>query len=212
MNKNIHRSVVIAADVAGVPSAVREAQWWAPRTTGTAATGTDRARHAFAARIRGAEAINGARAARAAKAQAAAAAATALPATPATAEPIPPAPASARPGVVEVAPVGMVGGSPDVLRDGVDHLFGPLAAFAPECERTPAAVPTEAAGDVRPVSGHVATYAEDLAGPVLGGVEVLGYGVAAGDVQPVASATGPLAFPVTPEYVHGPQPAPTYSL
>ncbi|MFD5539816.1 hypothetical protein ACFWIJ_18865 [Streptomyces sp. NPDC127079] len=158
MNRNIDRPVVTAADVFGVRSTVQAAPRSALRATGTAATGTDPARHAFAARIRGAEAINGARAARAAKAAAAPQAPTPPHPTPTAPTPI----AAAQPG-------------------------------APEDE--------QASGGVRPVGGQVATYAEDLAGPVLGG-----------GAQPVVAATGPLAFPAVPEYVHGPQQARTHSL
>ncbi|MEU2335192.1 hypothetical protein ABZ608_16645 [Streptomyces sp. NPDC013172] len=193
MNKNIDRPVVVAANVFGVRSTVQAAPWSAPRATGTAVTGTDPVRRAVAARIRGAEAIIGARAARAAKAAAAAAAAaapqaprhphpapTAAPAsTPATAQRTAPAPAPAQPAV------------PAMAQPPAPAAFAPLA---PEGEQT--------VGDVGPVVGHVATYAEDLAGPVLGG----------GDVQPAVAATGPLAFPAVPEYVHGPQQARTSSL
>ncbi|MEW2303537.1 hypothetical protein AB0958_26840 [Streptomyces sp. NPDC006655] len=196
MNKNIDRPVVTAADVFGVRSTVQAAPRSALRATGTAATGTDPARHALAARIRGAEAINGARAARAAKAAAATQAPThphptptATPAstpaaTPAStpAPPHPSAPAPARP---VSAPAPAQPAAPVVAA---------AQPFAPEDE--------QASGGVRPVGGQVATYAEDLAGPVLGG----------GDAQPVVAATGPLAFPAVPECVHGPQQARTHSL
>lgn len=181
MSNNIRPSLVIAAGVTGAwalgsvvagadepPAGSLTTPDTATATSATIAAETDasktdasktNASKSNAPRIKGAEAIQGAKAARAAQAEAKAAAAEAA-AAKASDMTTPSAPASA-PTSAPITP-----GTNDV-----DHLFGPLSAFAPEVRQGPTntqhtgtAVVGSAVDGVLPVADQAVTpgHARDL--------------------------------------------------